>query len=335
LIGLAVLWSLLYGYIIIASIDFGAGFYAYYAKWGKKERRLVTLMGNYLSPVWEVTNIFFVFFVVGIVALFPETVYYYGTALLIPGIVSAVLLAIRGSFYAFEAYGSRESKSYLFVYALTGLLIPASLSTMLTVSEGGFLIEEGKEVIFLAKKLMTSFYSWSVVFLAIVSVLFISATFLTYYASRAKDTVSLVTLRKFSLFWSVPTIIASVTVFVALKAHNPRHYESLLHMWWMFAISFGFFLVATFLIYTNKKYGTAFVCVMFQFLFAFFGYGIGHLPYILEPFITVDSGVSNGIANIALVVIFILGSIIMIPSFYMLIKSFFLPVNLMEEEVTE
>ncbi|GGE71133.1 cytochrome d ubiquinol oxidase subunit II [Priestia taiwanensis] len=333
MIGLAVLWILLYGYVIIASIDFGAGFYAYYARWQKKEGRLVTLMGDYLSPVWEVTNIFFIFFIVGIVALFPETVYYYGTALLIPGIVSFVLLAVRGSFYAFEAYGSRESKSYLFVYALTGLLIPASLSTMLTVSEGGFLIEEGTEVIFLAKELLTSSYSWSVVFLAIVSVLFISATFLTYYASRANDSVSLVTLRKFALFWSLPTLVASGGVFIALKGHNLRHYEKMLDMWWVFAISFFFFLIATFLIYQKKKYGTAFLCVMFQFLFAFFGYGIGHLPYILEPFITVDSAISNSIANIALCIIFVLGSIIMIPPFYMLIKSFFFPVNHLEEEV--
>jgi cytochrome bd ubiquinol oxidase subunit II len=325
LTGLAILWVLLYGYIIIASIDFGAGFYAYYAKWQKNEPRLVTLMNNYLSPVWEVTNIFFVFFLVGIVALFPETVYYYGTALLIPGIVSFVLLAIRGSFYAFEAYGSRESKRYLFVYALTGLLIPASLSTMLTVSEGGFLLEEGKEVIFLAEKLVTSYYSWSVIFLTVVSVLFISATFLTYYASRAKDIVSLVTLRKFALFWSLPTIIASAVVFIALKGHNLRHYEKMLDLWWMFAASLAFFCVATLLIYKNKQYGIAFLCVMFQFLFAIFGYGIGHLPYILEPFITVDSGISNSIADIALVVIFILGSIILIPSFYMLVKSFLQP----------
>jgi cytochrome d ubiquinol oxidase subunit II len=44
-----------------------------------------------LSPVWGVTNVFLVFFV-GIVGFFPDTAYYYGTAMLIPGSIALILL---------------------------------------------------------------------------------------------------------------------------------------------------------------------------------------------------------------------------------------------------
>ncbi|HEX7064388.1 MAG TPA: cytochrome d ubiquinol oxidase subunit II, partial [Bacillales bacterium] len=142
-IGITVLWVFLYGYLIVASIDFGAGFFSFYEKLTSKSHTINGLISRYLSPVWEVTNVFFVFFFVGIVGFFPDTAYYYGTALLIPGSIALVLLVIRGSFYAFNNYGARESIVYSFIYGATGLLIPAALSTAMTISEGGYIVQHG------------------------------------------------------------------------------------------------------------------------------------------------------------------------------------------------
>jgi cytochrome bd ubiquinol oxidase subunit II len=322
LIGITVLWTFLYGYVIVASIDFGAGFFAYFGKITKKEHIINKLISRYLSPVWEVTNVFFVFFFVGLVGFFPETAYYYGTALLIPGSIALVLLAIRGAFYAFNHYGSKESKVFMFLYGATGLLIPASLSTALTISEGGFIEKKGDTVVFLAKELFTSFYSWSVVILAIVSVLFISASFLTYYADRANDTEAREILRKFALFWSPPTILASILVFMALREHNARHFENMIDIWWIFALSLLCFLVATWLMFRRKNYGTAFILVMLQFFFAFYGYGASHLPYILDPYITIYTGYTNETMGIALVIAFIGGLLLLIPSLILLMRLF-------------
>ncbi|MGG3739329.1 cytochrome d ubiquinol oxidase subunit II [Aeribacillus pallidus] len=322
IIGITVLWLFLYGYVIVASIDFGAGFFAFYGKWTKRDHVINQVIKRYLNPVWEVTNVFFVFFFVGLVGFFPDTAYYYGSALLIPGSVALILLAIRGSFYAFENYGSKQNMVYLFLYGATGLLIPASLSTALTISEGGFLQKEGDKVVFLAKELFTSPYSWSVVFLAIVSVLFISAAFLTYYADRAGDIEARTLLRRFALFWSPPTIVASFLVFVALSEHNPEHFANALKYWWMFALSLLCFFVASYFIYKQKRYGTAFIFVMFQFFFAFFGYGVSHLPYILYPYVTIHDSVTNITMATALVVVFIAGLLLLVPSLYLLMRLF-------------
>ncbi|CAM3691625.1 cytochrome d ubiquinol oxidase subunit II [Mesobacillus zeae] len=321
-LGITVLWFFLYGYLIVASIDFGAGFFAYYGRVTKKEHLINHVISRYLSPVWEVTNVFFVFFFVGLVGFFPDTAYYYGTALLIPGSISLILLAIRGSFYAFSNYGSKDNDLYLFLYGATGLLIPASLSTALTISEGGFLKEEGGRVVFLAGKLFTSPYSWSVVVLAIVSVLFISAVFLTYYAWRARDLDALGVLRKFALFWSGPTILASLLVFASLKSHNPHHFENALDLWWMFGLSFICFAAAALFIIQGRNYGTAFIMVMFQFFFAFFGYGASHLPYILDPYISVSTSYTNDTMGRALVTAFIAGLVLLVPSLILLMRLF-------------
>ncbi|WP_176555792.1 cytochrome d ubiquinol oxidase subunit II [Virgibacillus ndiopensis] len=322
IIGITVLWIFLYGYLIVASIDFGAGFFAFYAKMTKKDHIINQLISRYLSPVWEVTNVFFVFFFVGLVGFFPDAAYYYGSALLVPGSIAIVLLAIRGSFYAFENYGSKKSNLYMFLYGATGLLIPASLSIALTLSEGGFIVEKNGEVSLLLNALLTSPYSWSVVFLAIVSVLYISSTFLTFYAARADDKPALKLVKNYALFWSVPTIIASLTTFIALSQHNPRHYNEMMELWSMFGLSVGFFMIAMWLIFQGKYYGLAFISVMLQFFFAFFGYGWAHLPYLLDPYITIYENATHESMGIALIIAFIAGLCLLVPSLLLLMKMF-------------
>lgn len=59
-IGITVLWIFLFCYIIVASIDFGAGFSLYILELLVK-KKINHLIHRYLNPVWEVTNVFFVF----------------------------------------------------------------------------------------------------------------------------------------------------------------------------------------------------------------------------------------------------------------------------------
>lgn len=322
LIGITVLWLFLYGYLIVASVDFGAGFLAFYARLTKQDHLINRLISRYLSPVWEITNVFFVFFFVGIVGFFPDTAYYYGSALLVPGSIAIILLAIRGSFYAFENYGSKESTVYLFLYGATGLLIPASLSVALTLSEGGFIVEQNGSVSLEYLTLFTSPLSWSIVALAIVSVLFISATFLSFYASRADDQPALKLMRTYALFWSTPTIIAALTAFIYLSQHNERHFQNMMDLWWLLALSVGFFMLSMWLLYIGRRYGWAFICVMLQFFCAFFAYGIGHYPYILDPYITIQGGATHESMGIALVIAFIGGLCLLIPSLILVFKLF-------------
>ncbi|WP_078577290.1 cytochrome d ubiquinol oxidase subunit II [Salipaludibacillus agaradhaerens] len=330
MIGITVLWFFLYGYLIVASVDFGAGFYSYYTKQTNKNHITHNIIQRYLSPVWEVTNVFLVFFFIGIVGFFPDTAYYYGTALLLPGSVAIILLALRGSYYAFATYGAEESKFYSFLYGATGLLIPASLSTVLTISEGGYISTENDGVQLLYGELFGSLYSWGVVLLAIVSVLFISASFLTFYASRAKDSQAMSLLRKYALTWSFPSIGMGIIVFFLLNKRNPEHFQSMLDIWWVFGLSLVAFALATYFIWQKKHLGIAFILVMIQYFLAFFGYGAAHLPYLLYPYLTIYDGFTNETMAISLIVAFIGGLLMLIPSLYLLMRLFLFDADYIE-----
>lgn len=323
LIGISVLWIFLFGYIIVASIDFGAGFFNAYSVFRNKHHIISNIIQRYLSPpVWEVTNVFLVFFFVGMVGFFPSTAFYYGTVLLVPASLSLVLLAIRGSYYAFSTYGQLKSKMWIYLYGFSGLLIPASLSIVLTISEGGFINETANSLELDYQALFTSPLTWSIVVLSLTSVLYISAVFLTWYADKAKDMEATALLRKYALIWSIPTMITASGIIVELRSHNYEHYQNMLELWWLFLISGLLFLATLLLLWQKRKYGLAFILLIGQFLVAFFGYGISHYPYLLYPFLTIEEGFTNEGMAVALMVAFIAGLCLLIPSLLLLLRLF-------------
>ncbi|UOQ84504.1 cytochrome d ubiquinol oxidase subunit II [Gracilibacillus salinarum] len=322
IIGITVLWLFLFGYVIIASIDFGAGFFNAYSLLTNKNHILIKIIQRYLSPVWEVTNVFLVFFFVGMIGFFPKTAFYYGTTLLVPASLALILLAIRGSYYAFETYGSRGHKGYAFAYGLSGLLIPAALSVSLVISEGGFVsLVDGAPVLHY-QELFYSPLTWSIVFLAITSVLYISSVFLTWYAKHAGDEEATGLMRKYALIWAFPTMITAFGIIVELRAHNPEHFENIVDIWWAFLIS-GLLFIGTFwLILMKRQYALAFCMLVAQFFIAFLGYGWSHRPYLLYPHLTLYDGFTNEAMATALIIAFILGFLLLLPSLHLLLRLF-------------
>lgn len=322
-IGISVLWIFLFGYVIIASVDFGAGFFNAYSTLTGQQHILTKVIQRYLSPVWEVTNVFLVFFFVGIVGFFPKTAYYYGTVLLVPASLAIILLAIRGSYYAFATYGGLTNrKRYTFIYGISGLLIPASLSIVLTISEGSFVKVGSTGPTLNYWILFKSPLTWSIVVLSLTAVLYISSVFLTWYAHQAKDDRATALLRKYALIWAGPTLITASGIIVELKAHNPEHYERLLDLWWLFGLSVILFMGTVYLIWRKQSYGVAFGLLVGQFFLAFFGYGISHYPYLLYPYLTIFDSFTNKSMATALIVAFIAGLGLLIPSLYLLVKLF-------------
>lgn len=322
MIGITVLWTFLYGYVIVAAIDFGAGFFNYYAMETGQHQKVSHIIQRYLSPVWETTNVFFVFFFVGIVGFYPDTAYYLGTSLLIPGSIALILLSIRGSYYAFNSSTTKPRKSWAFLYGVTGLLIPASLSIVLVISEGGYIYEEAGGVQLHLEELLFSSYAWTVVFLAIILVLYVSSGFLTYYASKAKNKSAMETFRKWFLIWSLPMIVISQFTFLSLREHNFEHFQSAQDYWYLFGLSLLAMLIAIFLIWKRRNFGLAFIMIMLQIAFAFYGYGISKLPYILYPYIDINTSVVNESMAFALTIVFILGLLLLIPSLILLLRLF-------------
>ena len=325
ILGISVLWLFLFGYVIVASIDFGAGFFNAYSLWRGNHHVISKIIKRYLSPVWEITNVFLVFFFVGIVGFFPETADYYGTVLLVPVSIALILLAVRGSYYAFESYGSLNGhKGYALAYGASGLLLPAALSVVLTISEGGFINETASGIELDYSALFTSPLAWAIVVLSVIAVLYISAVFLTWYAHYAGDEGASELMRKYALIWAGPMILSALGIIIELRRTDNWHYENMVDFWWLFGLSAVVFLVTVWMLYARKRYGTTVILLIVQFALAFFAYGISHYPYLLYPYLSIEESVTSPSMGIALVIVFILGFALLIPSLYLVFKFFIL-----------
>jgi cytochrome d ubiquinol oxidase subunit II len=66
----------------------------------------------------------------------------------------------------------------------------------------------------------------------------------------------------------------------------------------------------------------AFGLLVGQFAFAFFAYGASHYPYLLYPYLTLYDSFTNESMAIALIIAFLAGLGLLIPSLYLLLKLF-------------
>ncbi|WP_078554098.1 cytochrome d ubiquinol oxidase subunit II [Bacillus alkalicellulosilyticus] len=306
-----ILWSFLFIYIILASIDFGAGFFQ------MTSSSTLKITSRFLSPVWEVINVFLVFFIVGLVAFFPEASYYYGTILLIPGSIAIILLALRGSYFAFSLYGSKESNLYKRVYQITGLGLAAVLSAVLVISEGVFINSGALHI----EALLKSSLFWSMTLFSMTSVIYISASFFTYYSFIAKEDDSKRLFKKSVVGWGISSFVCAVFVVASLKLHNPVHYQNMLEIAWVFAIGVIALIWGIYFL-INQHYGRAFSCTLLQFAIFFFGYGHTHMPFLLYPNVTLHSSFTNEAMAPMLLTAFFIGLVILLPCMYLLFRLF-------------
>lgn len=97
LLAITVLWGFVFIYAVMATMDFGAGFWSMLYI-DRTQTKATNIANRYLSPTWEVTNTFIVALVVAVYSLFPSAAYTLGTVLLIPGSMILLLLALRSAF---------------------------------------------------------------------------------------------------------------------------------------------------------------------------------------------------------------------------------------------
>lgn len=245
-IGSTILCFFLYTYVIVAAIYFGVSFYTYCL--AKKENHTNTYewVREYLSPVAEIMNAFALFLFVGLIA-FSTSLVGNKMTLFILGAIIFMLLGIR--------IGNMVFWNKKLVEGYTGICIPGLLAAIVTNIEHEYY----------------QLHFWLIIILTIVSVLYISATFLTYCAYKRKDRDAILLFRKWALFWSVPTMIVIGAIAIVMNGFEIVGWQKMIEMWWVFIVSFAGFLGATHYLFHQHRYQFAILFAFINLLFAFFG----------------------------------------------------------------
>lgn len=317
-IAISILWVFLFLYAIMGSIDFGAGFWS--MVYSRRNPQAAGIANRFLSPSWEVTNVFLVLLVVALVGFFPRAAYVLGTLLLVPVSLVMILLLFRSAFMVYAYSVQRESRGLRVVSGITGVLIPGLLVSVLPITLGGFIHQESGYPQLKYGDLLTSPVLYAYLGFGIATELFLSALFLSDFSNEAGDESS---YRKYRL---IAVITGPLTMLLAVAATFSVNEDSMwmIHrmkeqgLWFMLSSTAFLAGYISLWIRRNGKLGwprLAFIFVILQFAVASFAYGKAHMPYIVYPYLTVTNGITNHSMFISLLWGYGIGTVFLLPVF--------------------
>lgn len=300
-IALLIIWAFLFIYAIAGSIDFGAGFWAMYYQ-NRTDTKSASIANRYLSPSWEVTNVFLVLLVVSFVGFFPGGASTLGSLMIVPFCLVLILLTIRSAFMVYSHSVQRYSRILTIFSGTTGLLIPALLITILPAAIGGYIMNDGVNQYILVDRLFSSSTFYTHIGFGLSTELFLSALLLSDYARVANSIETYQTFRRNAMLLGPITLIFAVAAIYTLIPHAPWMFENIIEPWRLLLLGaslFAFIIGYTSLWWPTKQphqVGQPRVAVIFiiiQFGLASFAYSSAQLPYLLYPEVTVQEAFTN------------------------------------------
>lgn len=322
LLAITVLWGFVFIYAVMATMDFGAGFWSMI--YINKEKTNATNIANrYLSPTWEVTNVFIVAIVIALVSFFPGATFILGTVLLIPGSFILILLALRSGFLVFSHVAKDYEKGLTYVSGISGFIIPALLMLVLPITHGGYieLVNNVHQLNFVA--LFTSPNIYAFMGFAISSTLFLSSLLLADYSNVADELEAYRVYRRDAQILGPISLLMAFLIMLTLRVEANWLYTNMLNYLPFLIGSVLLFFVAgaALFIPSGKHKGRigrprlAVIAVTIQYLLASYAYGRAHLPYMIYPDVTIESGFTHPNTFRALFVTYIVGFLILFPGF--------------------
>jgi len=286
----------------------------------KKNPQAATIANRFLSPSWEVTNVFLVLLVVALVGFFPRAAYLLGTLLLVPVSLVLVLLLFRSSFMVYAYSVQRKVRSLRLVSGITGVLIPGLLVSVLPITLGGFIHGEGGYPQLRYAELLESPSLYAYLGFGIATELFLSALFLSDFSRQAGDESTYRHYRTLAVYAGPIAMLLAVVATFTVNEEARWMVNRMREQGVWFMLSAAAFLAGYVSLWIKRKGRLgwprlAFIFVVIQFALASYAYGKAHMPYIVYPYLTVDEGITNHPMFVSLLWGYAVGTVILLPVF--------------------
>lgn len=322
LTAITVLWGFVFIYAVMATMDFGAGFWSM-VYINKTKTKATNIANRYLSPTWEVTNTFIVALVVAVYSMFPKAAYTLGTVLLIPGSMILLLLSVRSAFLVFSNIAEDYRKVLTYISGISGILIPGLLISVLPITHGGFVdFIDGSQNLNLGK-LFTSPNEYAFIGFAVSSTLFLSSLLLADYSKASDEVEAYKVYRRDALILGPVSLVMAFAIMLTLKNEASWIYEKMMDDLYILIASVVFFLIGGIALVLpsigDKKLRgmprLSVITITLQYLAASYVYGKAHLPYIVYPEVTIQSAFTDPNSFRAVFTTYIVGFLILFPGF--------------------
>lgn len=282
-------------YMTLTSLEAGAAFFLLFPHILGPKTDIKTLM----SPAWEVTNVFLVFTVVGLLSFFPPALVFLTTHLFVVFSIAAIVIAIRALAVMLLFYGQSERQLWRWLFFVCSCLIPLLLLSVITLS--------------LLGPTQASFGVYlSLAGVSLAVIFWLSSSFFAFFEKTATPELGQLNTVSGWAFLG----FSGLTIFIL------HGFASYLFANSVVGMSMGILLVLAWLVSalarTLARAKWAFMTAVLTVLLLVMGLSILHLPYIIYPDITLASSFVGQSTFSVLIIGFVIGMIFVLPGLYLL-----------------
>jgi cytochrome d ubiquinol oxidase subunit II len=307
-----VLWATILVYFLLASIDFGTGFYHLLSLRRREGEAVRRALRSYVNPRWEVTNVFLVMTVVAAAAFFPGLVGILGTVLLIPVSLVVVLFAVRGSFLVFEYYGG-EKPLFAVIYSLSGLLILPLLSVVLTLIIDNPVTIQGGVPSFDVLSPLSHPVTYVTALLTFFGQILLSGGLALYYDERPEDRA----LYRTPVLASAGAVgVLGLTELAFLNSSASYAFDRMIGLAPLMVATGALFALATGLVWRGARREALYALLLIVAVdaLALITFAYAHYPYLVYPDVTVSAVLTGPAMLSVLLVALVAGLVVVVPS---------------------
>jgi cytochrome d ubiquinol oxidase subunit II len=314
----AVLFFGVLAYAIFGGADFGAGFWDLIAGGAKRGERPRALIDHSIGPVWEANHVWLIFCLVVLWTAFSEAFASIMLTLFVPLSLAALGIVMRGSSFAFRkaVFRTRDRRNFGAAFAVSSVLVPFCMGAVAGAIASGRVPSGG-----IAGDAWDSWINPTSILggiLAVAVVSYLAAVYLTWDARRIDDEAMVAYFGRRAVAAAVVAgAIAFVGIFV-LRADAKYLFDELTSRALPLVVISALCGIGSLVLLARRVYRFARVLAVGAVGSVVLAWGVAQWPYLLPKSLKVSQGAAPDGTLQAVMVVFALAAVIILPSLALL-----------------
>lgn len=305
-------------YAIFGGADFGAGFWDLVAGGAERGERPRALIDHSIGPVWEANHVWLIFSLVVLWTAFAEAFASITLTLFVPLTLAAFGIVLRGSSFAFRkaVFRTRDQRNFGAAFALSSVLVPYCMGAVAGAIAAGRVPSGGK-----AGDPVTSWVNPTSIVggvLAVTVCAYLSAVYLTWDAKRLDDPEMVAYFRKRAIGGGVAAGVIAAVGIVVFYADARYLFDGLVSRALPLVILSGLCGIGSLVLLVRRANHGARLLSVGAVASVVVGWGVAQWPYLLPESLKVDQAAAPEGTLGAVLVVFALAAVIILPSLALL-----------------
>ncbi len=305
-------------YAIFGGADFGAGFWDLVAGGAERGERPRALIDHSIGPVWEANHVWLIFALVVLWTAFAEAFASITLTLFVPLTLAAFGIVLRGSSFAFRkaVFRTRDQRNFGAAFALSSVLVPYCMGAVAGAIAAGRVPSGGK-----TGDPVTSWVNPTSIVggvLAVTVCAYLSAVYLTWDAKRLDDPEMEAYFRRRAIGAGVAAGVIAALGIVVFYSDARYLFDGLVSRALPLVILSGLCGVGSLVLLVRRANHGARLLSVGAVASVVVGWGVAQWPYLLPESLKVDQAAAPEGTLGAVLVVFALAAVIILPSLALL-----------------